>query len=178
MGKVKLLSKGLYLGSLCGGAIGGNVLMIFSMFFGIRVIGDWWIYFLFLGFSASIYGFVMVTILFYKLWQSIQGGTVRTTPRKAVGFMFIPFFNIYWMFQLTWGWAIDFNKYVEEKKINTPKVSESIPYQICILWICNAIPYVIILTFIPVAVLLTIFCNKAIDGANAVIRQKGQYLYI
>jgi hypothetical protein len=43
----------------------------------------------------SIYTFVIL----WKMWSSIQDGNARTTPGKAIGFLFIPFFNIYWIFK-------------------------------------------------------------------------------
>jgi hypothetical protein len=36
----------------------------------------------------------------YRAWKCLQpGGLARTTPGKAIGFLFIPFFNLYWIFQ-------------------------------------------------------------------------------
>ena len=45
------------------------------------------------------------------MWAAIQDGYARTTPGKAIGFMFIPFFNIYWMFQAIWGYSKDYNNF-------------------------------------------------------------------
>ena len=70
--------------------------------------------------------------LIYKLWSAIEQGNVRTTPGKAVGFMFIPFFNLYWMFQVYWGWAVDYNNYCDERGINGPKMAPGLPMAYCI----------------------------------------------
>ncbi len=56
-------------------------------------------------YPLMIYGMVILAILVYKIWVPIQDGDVRTTPGKACGFMFIPFFNFYWIFQAYWGWS-------------------------------------------------------------------------
>jgi len=47
----------------------------------------------------------------HRAWRCLQfGGYARTTPGKAVGFMFIPFFNLYWIFQAIGGLATDWNR--------------------------------------------------------------------
>ena len=73
-----------------------------------------------------IFGTVMLMVLIYKLWAAIQGGPARTTPGKAVGFSFIPFFNLYWVFQVYWGWAKDYNQYADELGLPLPRVSEGL----------------------------------------------------
>lgn len=55
---------------------------------------------------AIVYGYIII----YRAWHVLQPGAPRTTPGKAVGFMFIPIFNIYWMFQVYVGWVTDWNR--------------------------------------------------------------------
>ena len=47
-----------------------------------------------LGLLALIYK----CILLYRLWSLVPPEEAATTPGKAVGFQFIPFFNLYWNF--------------------------------------------------------------------------------
>ncbi|MDO5565697.1 MAG: zinc-ribbon domain-containing protein [Planctomycetia bacterium] len=47
-----------------------------------------------LAFSAFINGL----ILLYRLWVIVPSSMASTTPGHAVGFLFIPIFNIYWQF--------------------------------------------------------------------------------
>ena len=58
-------------------------------------------------------GTVLQYILIYRLWQMIQDGFARTTPGKAVGFMFIPLFSFYWLFVVYFGLARDQKAYIE-----------------------------------------------------------------
>jgi hypothetical protein len=44
---------------------------------------------------------VYFSILHYRCWNSLPQSFRATTPGKAVGFLFIPFFNFYWAF-VTW----------------------------------------------------------------------------
>jgi phosphate transport system permease protein len=80
-------------------------------------------------------------LFIYYMWAAIQdGGHARTTPAKAVGFLFIPIFNIYWSFQVWWGFAKDYNAFVEERAPNTPRLSE---------WLCLAFCIFSLLIYIP-----------------------------
>ncbi len=45
-----------------------------------------------------IFSFVPHYLFIYNFWNSIPKAFARTTPGKAVGFLFIPFFNLYWYF--------------------------------------------------------------------------------
>lgn len=45
-----------------------------------------------------------------RLWKALQHGRARTTPGKAVGLLFVPFFNLYWIFVAIYGLAQDWNR--------------------------------------------------------------------
>lgn len=51
-------------------------------------------------------------VLLYKYWEIIQDGKASTTPAKAVGFMFIPVFNLYWRFRAYWYLSKGVNRYI------------------------------------------------------------------
>ena len=51
-------------------------------------------------------------ILTYQFWQIIQDGTTKVTPKKALWFLFIPFFNIYWYYRVYFGFSLDINRYI------------------------------------------------------------------
>lgn len=100
------------------------------------------------GIGFGMYGGIVFMILLYKMWQFIPSNYRRTTPGKAVGFLFIPFFNIYWIFQALWGWAKDFNKFVSK----------------------NGFPVIGIFISLINFILIIIFLNQAIDKINYIIQ--------
>jgi hypothetical protein len=55
---------------------------------------------------------VLDFILLYYFWKTIQDGRASTTPGKAVGFLFIPFFNFYWVFRALYCLARDQNRFI------------------------------------------------------------------
>jgi hypothetical protein len=69
--------------------------------------------------SVFVYGALMNSaailqyIMHYKFWQIVQDGFASTTPGKAIGFLFIPYFNFYWIFRSIYGLAIDLNRYID-----------------------------------------------------------------
>jgi len=74
-------------------------------------------------------------VFLYKIWSAIQDIYVRTTPGKAIGFLFIPIFNFYWLFQVIWGFAKDYNKYLKRYNFELPRLPENLFLFYCILWL-------------------------------------------
>jgi len=87
------------------------------------------------GYLMLILSVIPMYINLYRAWSCLQpGGLARSTPGKAVGFMFIPFFNYYWLFMAFNGLAKDWNQtvatYSDIKA--APKMSEGIFLTFCI----------------------------------------------
>jgi len=118
----------------------------------------------FIGDIAALYGSIVFLILIYRMWQSIQDGHARTTPGKAVGFLFIPFFNLYWMFQALWGFSKDYNSHVERNQLGVPKLSEGLFLTWNILAFFAWIP---IVGWIAYWVVMFICVAKICDAVNA-----------
>ncbi len=132
-----------------------------------------------LGCAALLYGAGIWFVLVYKAWEAIQDDMASTTPRKAVGFLFIPGYDFYWLFRSWWGFARDYNRYVARYSLTAPKMKEGLFLAFCILSICSSVlslpvPF-IANTYLsyPAAVLsLIIFAltaNQTIDGVNALL---------
>ena len=116
----------------------------------------------------SIYLAVVQCLFIYKAWASIQDGHVRSGPCQALGFLFIPLFNFYWIFQAIWGFAVDFNKYIARTNVNSaPKLPESLFLTYCILYLVSIIPFVNIVTGIANYIIAAILINKTCDAVNA-----------
>lgn len=130
------LSKAFYLTSIIGvftfGAIVAIVGTIFPEPFGLVPI--------FIGIICYIYSLAVWNLLIYRMWQSIQDGYARTTPALAVGFLFVPYYNLYWIFQAVWGFTKDCNRYIDRHQIVAPKLSEKLALAFCIValfWLCG-----------------------------------------
>jgi hypothetical protein len=133
-------------------------------------------------------------VLHYKLWKMIPREIARTTPGKAVGFLFIPFFNWYWQFVSYVGLSQDMNTTLRSRGIQY-LANEGVAYICCILFlaycilptICNRIadvadnPSYVLLSQV-VSLLLSllmfiaciVFYKSAKDGAIALLTQEHQ----
>jgi|SRR5688572_4408375 len=120
---------------------------------------------------------IAIGMLVYKMWSVIQvgGPAPRTTPGLAVGLLFVPCFNYYWVFQAYWGWTKDFNAYTATTNTPAPRMPEGLALTICIFLVLSIIPIVGACLGLVNMVLLLMFVNSAINGVNAVIaaRQGG-----
>ncbi len=61
-------------------------------------------------------------MLFYKMWAAIQNGKVTASPAKAVWFLFIPVFNLYWALNMVIGFAEDYNVFIRRHSIKTKEL--------------------------------------------------------
>jgi hypothetical protein len=128
-----------------------------------------------------IYFIVVLCIFIYNSWVSIQDGHARTSACKALGFLFIPFFNLYWVFRAIWGFAVDFNKYIARNNVNAaPRLPEGLFLALCIVYLLSFIPgyTYAIFGFTPYAyvswavttasyVIGAVLINKVCDAVNA-----------
>lgn len=169
--KPRRLSKGFYLGWIIGSFalffvcfVPGFVILIASGNSNGALVGAGLACF---SFVPVIVGTVFHMILVYRMWSAIQGGVARTTPGKAVGFLFIPFFNLYWMFQAYWGWAVDYNRTASAVGFHGPPASEGLGLAYGILTLCSMVPYLGSLAGLAGLVILLIFLADSIDRVNA-----------
>jgi len=163
------VSKGFYLVSWGGGVGLGVVLLAAGFLLAMDSHMDEAAPFaLGLGALTMLYGAIAIFVLWYKMWAAIQDGHARATPGKAVGFLFIPFFNLYWAFQVLWGWAKDYNAYIARHNLaNAPKMPEGLFLAYVILCFSGVIPVLGILLVMANFVIGLMMVSKICDGVNA-----------
>ncbi len=54
-------------------------------------------------------------VLLYRYWKFLPAGEACTTPAKAVGYLFIPVFNLYWIFVVCWKLSKSYDKLLGRK---------------------------------------------------------------
>jgi hypothetical protein len=65
-------------------------------------------------------------VLVFKMWSAINDGQTSPSPGKAVGFLFIPFFSLYWMFVVWPGYATRYNAYIQRHGIQVPPLGQGL----------------------------------------------------
>lgn len=98
-----------------------------------------------LGGLAMITVIIMQLVLLYRNWNVIASAEgLATSPGQAVGFLFIPIFNIYWQFIAHWKLSEGQEKFMQQAGISNTKVpNKGISLAFCV---CNCIPYLSVLT--------------------------------
>jgi hypothetical protein len=82
---------------------------------------------------------IFYLLFLYTVWQQIPPDIARTTPGKAVGFLFIPFFNFYWQFVAVYGLGKDLNQTLKQAGLQ-PRVNEIVGLVYCVATVTYCIP--------------------------------------
>ena len=128
--------------------------------------------FSFLGILALIAATVLQYILTYRYWETIQSIHPRTTPGKAVGYMFIPFFSIYWIWEAYHGLSKDMNQYMNVNNVPGERINEALSLAYCILLWISIIPYIDFLTAPAAGIIFLILMVKWKNAAARIIAQQ------
>ncbi len=128
--------------------------------------------FLCIGIPMLIAATVLQFIMLYRFWAIIQDGRARSTPGKAVGFCFIPFFNFYWIFEAIHGLANDLNTYARERNIAAEPVSTGLSLAWCILTLLTIIPYLGLLFILPLTIIEIILWRDFTRSATAILAHR------
>lgn len=115
-----------------------------------------------------IVSIVAFCVLIYKMWDAIQDGHARTQPGWAVGGLFIPIYNLYWMFQVFPGFATDYNAYATRHGINAPRLSTGIFTAYVVMCIIALLPYLGLLIVPAAYIVLLLMIAQICDAVNAV----------
>lgn len=124
--------------------------------------------------ALLIPGMVAFAFTIHALWKTIQPppvgvglpGVARTTPARAVGFLFIPFFGFYWVFQVWVGLATDTNRTLDQLAPAVPRLSRGLAIAICICTLLSIIPLVGLVFSFANLVMLPIFLWSAFRASN------------
>lgn len=121
--------------------------------------------------AAGVFQFLLTTLflnlfLIYKMWNSINDGQASTTPGKAVGFLFIPLFNIYWIFRVWNGFPSNYNAYLERYGLSVPRISENLFTAYPILILLSAPPFFGILAMFAGVFVFLLLIGKTCDAVK------------
>jgi len=148
-----------------------GLLVSFAVMLGLNLAGDFYPLF---EFFPLLVIFVLMLFVFQRMWKSIQDGHARTSPDNALAFCFIPLFNLYWAFPVLWGFAVDYNRYLDRHHLEHEKLPEGAFLAASVAFVATWIitPIAQSLTFFSLlilvnAVLLSIVVARACDAVNA-----------
>lgn len=128
---------------------------------------------LWLGCLAIVAFYVVYTVswckLHYRHWLVVceLTGFKEFTPDLAVGFLFIPLFNLYWVFPSYQRLAELINRIIDGEKFmgRGPRVNTGTVTAMCVLKIVSVIPY---LGVLPVLVNIFVWFNVQAQNRRAI----------
>jgi hypothetical protein len=94
---------------------------------------------------VMIANLILIAKIFYRAWTAVQDEHVQTTPGRAVGFLFIPLFNFYWLFVGLGGLAGAYNAFTTRHRIPVRRLSGGLFYTYCVLALLG-----IVIKWIPI----------------------------
>ena len=92
--------------------------------------------------ALTILVLVMYNILLYRMWKQIQDLPARHRAGEAVGLLFVPIFNLYWLFVAFHGLSRELNRYIRIRGVDAAPVGEGLTLATCILLLLSILPYV------------------------------------
>ena len=131
------------------------------------IAGLLWIPFGFGGSTSDVQAMVVICAvlsnivllrMLYKIWAALPADRARTTPGRAVGFLLVPFYNLYWAWNAYAGFAKDFNRYMKQVAPQEQPQPEGFYIAFCIFHFYLAILFAFVpefLTWILDMVILT-----------------------
>jgi hypothetical protein len=122
-----------------------------------------------IGVLLNVAGSILMLIMLYRFWDFVireMGASNLTpsieTPGKAIGYLFIPFYNFYWIFQAYGKLPKDLNVLAESRNI-PDRLPENQGNIIAALVVIGIIPYLgYVTSFISAFILLPVFIWKVI----------------
>lgn len=128
--------------------------------------------------SFSVAGAVLLDIftcgLFGLIYYGIKFGELPKTSRndfgagQAIGFMFIPYFSIYWQFRFWLGLCDRVNLQLRLRGGFVPPLSRNLALTICILNVCCIVPYAGIVALLAAMVCREIFIAQVQSAINII----------
>ncbi|HEX8846296.1 MAG TPA: hypothetical protein VF791_16740 [Pyrinomonadaceae bacterium] len=171
------ISRGFYLGTLAA-THGVTLFICLSVYSILRFTNIWRLdepmdrtpILLLLGLALLfvIYSVVVFCLLIYNMWATIQDGYARTTPGWAVGGLFIPFYNFYWIFQVFPGFATDYNGFAWRHGLYAPRLPTGLFIAYAVVTLLAAFPYLNLLLLPAGYVLQLIMVAQICRAVNAV----------
>ena len=113
-------------------------------------------------FPISFAIFFLLEFIYYG-WRVIEGAQSVAKGSEAVGYLFIPFYNFYWVFVAIYSLAKENNRIMSYISPQGQKMSENIAITICILFILMFIPFIGFASVFPFMILVYLYVKQLKD---------------
>ncbi len=115
-------------------------------------------------------------LLLNRMWCAIQDGQTRITVGKAIGYLFIPLFNIYWIFRAWASFPTEFNRYIDRYGLPVEPLAGKAFVAYPILLLLAGILYVPLLALPFVFVIVASNACDAVNRLDEAVRERRNQL--
>ncbi|MFO0964675.1 MAG: GYF domain-containing protein [Gemmataceae bacterium] len=113
----------------------------------------------------AVVSVILFVVLLHQIWSVIQDGYARLTPGLAVGLLFIPFFNVAWIFFAIALLPQELNLFARRHGYDARPASSGLAVAHCI---CLLIPFINFATLVPLGLVnMATLKNSAADLIEA-----------
>jgi hypothetical protein len=120
------------------------------------------------GSLVALIGYCLLAVLLYRLWRALRSRINGVRPGQAAGFMFIPFFNLYWQFIALRGLAVEMNRAIAEMNLPIRPLSVGLATSMCILMCFAWLPGIGLLATVAWAICGTLLVKSMLAIADQV----------
>jgi hypothetical protein len=131
--------------------------------------------------GTFIAAYVLALMKVYRAWKLIQplrqvdpAEATMPTPGTAVGLLFVPFYNFYWIFVAYYGLMTRANKFFAWRRYQVPPAKATLAQWFCILSLVGMVPYLGACASLPNIVLMYLLVLE-VNRIGNVIATDGQY---
>lgn len=112
-------------------------------------------------FVASLVCLISYLEIIYFSWRILEFDKVKISPSKAIAYLFIPFYNIWWAYYSTMSLVEELQSFAIQRKIsNIPQISQKFTLSLAILSMLVLIPFVSIFVLIPFLIVSYIYISQ------------------
>lgn len=86
-------------------------------------------------------GLGLFLMVIYRAWAVVQDGQARTAPGPAVGLLFVPVFNLFWVFVALAGLVKDLNQFARRHGLAAPPASEALGFAVSLYHLLGFFPF-------------------------------------
>lgn len=120
----------------------------------------------------SILCIIFTAILHHKCWKALPRGFARMTPSAAVGRLFIPIYNIYWVFPSIGGLGVDCVMLAKSRGLkgynSLTALGKTLAILICVSWVLGGIPVIGLFLTIAEFIIWTLFYQGVTKLLNSI----------
>lgn len=112
-------------------------------------------------FVASLVCVISYLEIIYFSWRILEFEKVKFSPAKAIGFLFIPFYNIWWAYYSTMSLVEELQSFASRRNIKSiPEINSKFTLSVAVLSMLVFIPFVSVFVLIPFLIVSYIYISQ------------------